>query len=177
MTLSTNDLVVEMLNDFGGEVVARAQRNIGAIRVVGGKRRRIDSSGKLRKSLTFSLRNRSGVYDLTFKAKGDAAVYANVVEEGRAPGKRQPPVDAILQWMKDKPIRLRSASGFVKTTEAKKRAVAFLIARKIGKEGTEGTHYMRDAYLEELQNRGDEFIVALEAALDNAIDNAKKKLK
>jgi len=52
--------------------------------------------------------------------------YFTVLETGRKPGKR-PPIDVIEQWVKDKPLSLDGRSS---------RSVAFLIARKIGEEGS-----------------------------------------
>lgn len=51
--------------------------------------------------------------------------YFTVLETGRKPGKR-PPIDVILQWIKDKPI----------ASDINPRSLAFLIARKIGEEGS-----------------------------------------
>lgn len=51
--------------------------------------------------------------------------YFTVLETGRKPGKR-PPIDVIEKWVKDKPI----------TSDISPRSLAFLIARKIGEEGS-----------------------------------------
>lgn len=53
--------------------------------------------------------------------------YAPVVEYGRRPGRRPPPRDRILEWMVLKGLE-PSESG------------AYLIARKIGRDGIEGKH-------------------------------------
>jgi len=52
--------------------------------------------------------------------------YFTVLETGRKPGKR-PPISVIEQWIKDKPIVTDGIST---------RSLAFLIARKIGEEGS-----------------------------------------
>ena len=52
--------------------------------------------------------------------------YFTVLETGRKPGKR-PPISVIEQWIKDKPIVPDGIST---------RSLAFLIARKIGEEGS-----------------------------------------
>lgn len=57
--------------------------------------------------------------------------YWKYVEYGRRPGKR-PPIDAIEQWIKVKPIIPDPINGRVPTT----KQLAFLISRKIGMEGT-----------------------------------------
>ena len=51
--------------------------------------------------------------------------YFTVLETGRKPGKR-PPIDVIEQWVRQKPI----------TSDISPRSLAFLIARKIGEEGS-----------------------------------------
>lgn len=51
--------------------------------------------------------------------------YFTVLETGRKPGKR-PPISVIEQWIKDKPI----------ASDISPRSLAFLIARKIGEEGS-----------------------------------------
>lgn len=51
--------------------------------------------------------------------------YFTVLETGRKPGKR-PPISVIEQWIKDKPI----------ASDINPRSLAFLIARKIGEEGS-----------------------------------------
>lgn len=57
------------------------------------------------------------------------AHYWYYIEHGRKPGKR-PPIASIEQWIEDKRIPLDGIT---------KRSLAFLIARKIGSEGTKGT--------------------------------------
>jgi hypothetical protein len=51
--------------------------------------------------------------------------YFTVLETGRKPGKR-PPIDVIEAWVRAKPI----------TSDISPRSLAFLIARKIGEEGS-----------------------------------------
>lgn len=51
--------------------------------------------------------------------------YFTVLETGRKPGKR-PPIDVIEKWIRDKPI----------ASDISPRSLAFLIARKIGEEGS-----------------------------------------
>lgn len=61
---------------------------------------------------------------------GDSAVYGDVIEQGRRPGARRPPTDAILAWV-------WSHRQFFDGVETEKDAkgVAFVVARKIGLEG------------------------------------------
>jgi hypothetical protein len=119
------------------------------------KRRRV-ATGKLKSSLTFFIR-KGGDWKIIFTAKGDAANYAPVIEWGRKPGSKQPPTYAIRQWMDRNPnmregsaqsrrIGLRGeGGGFIKETPGQRDRVAYLIARKIGKFGFPGIHYMKEA--------------------------------
>ena len=56
--------------------------------------------------------------------------YWRYVEYGRRPGK-MPPIDAIAEWIRIKPVIPNPVNGRVPDT----RSLAFLIARKIGREG------------------------------------------
>jgi hypothetical protein len=97
------------------------------------------ASGTLEKSLKYRLQIKGQNINVSVYAKGKASQYFLARENGRKPGK-QPPVDAILEWMRIKPIKLRDKESgkFKKPTEALKRQVAFLIARKIGRDGIKG---------------------------------------
>lgn len=66
--------------------------------------------------------------------------YWKYVEYGRRPGKR-PPIDAIEQWVKVKPIIPNPINGRVPTT----KQLAFLISRKIGMEGTKAQRPLEKA--------------------------------
>lgn len=56
--------------------------------------------------------------------------YWRYVEYGRRPGK-MPPIDNIKDWIKVKPVIPDARTGKIPTTNQ----LAFLIARKIGREG------------------------------------------
>lgn len=61
--------------------------------------------------------------------------YWKFVEYGRGPGK-MPPIDVIEQWIKIKPVIPEPINGRVPDT----RQLAFLIARKIGRDGIVGRY-------------------------------------
>jgi len=78
----------------------------------------VNASGKLKDSVRQDIKNNVGrVYALD---------YIYYLEKGRKPGKR-PPSKAIEQWITDKGLILDGIS---------KKSLAYLIARKIGEEGT-----------------------------------------
>lgn len=61
--------------------------------------------------------------------------YWKYVEYGRGPGKR-PPIDAIENWIRIKPVIPDARNGRIPNS----RQLAFMIARKIGNEGTTARH-------------------------------------
>jgi hypothetical protein len=65
----------------------------------------------------------------------DLEHYWKYVEYGRGPGKR-PPIDAIENWVRIKPVVPDSRNGRIPNS----RQLAFMIARKIGNEGTTARH-------------------------------------
>lgn len=82
--------------------------------------------------------------------------YWKYVESGTKP--HFPPISAILQWIKVKPvIPSRTYNGKLPTQEQ----LAFLIARKISEKGTEGTN--------DLEQSRDELDGALDEILEQSI--------
>ena len=69
--------------------------------------------------------------DTTFSVGFELEDYWKYVEYGRRPGK-QPPIEAIENWVRVKPIVPDSRTDKVPNT----KQLAYLIARKIGREGT-----------------------------------------
>lgn len=65
-------------------------------------------------------------------------IYHDAAEEGRKAG-RPPPTAALIPWVGSK---LGVPPG------PQRRSVAFLVARKIGKKGTEGAHMVEEGWAE-----------------------------
>lgn len=63
-------------------------------------------------------------------------IYHDVVEDGRRPGK-MPPVEALIPWV---------ASKLGVPPGPERRAIAFLIARKIGRQGTRPANMVEDGW-------------------------------
>jgi len=173
-----NKIWSEALGDLGTEVVERAQRNLGAYRTVGGKKRRAVASDNLRKSLSFMRVPINAPRSVVFFARGSAAEYADVVEQGRKPNSKMPPPDKILQWMRVKPVRLRGpAGGFIAASEKQKIRVAFAIARSIGERGIPGIFYFKDALRDTLNDKAQELNEKLGEAVLVEIDLKEIKAK
>jgi hypothetical protein len=130
-----------VVNDMAKRFVELMQSDYRMKRKVGRNYTNAVASGTLEKSLAYRLKIKGKSIDISIYAKGKASQYFLARENGRRPGK-QPPVSAILEWMQIKPIRLRDKeSGKIKkSTESLKKQVAFLIARKIGRDGIKGWH-------------------------------------
>jgi hypothetical protein len=130
-----------VVNDMAKRFVELMQSDYRMKRKVGRNYTNAVASGTLEKSLAYRLKIKGKAIDISVYAKGKASQYFLARENGRKSGK-QPPVSAILEWMRLKPIKLRDKESgkFQKPTEALKRQVAFLIARKIGRDGIKGWH-------------------------------------
>lgn len=95
------------------------------------------ASGDLLNNIEYEVTRGDFTYTIYVKMKD----YWYYVENGRKAGK-MPPIDNILRWITVKPVLPRpNAKGKLPTPQQ----LAFLIARKIGEEGTEGTQDLRKA--------------------------------
>lgn len=137
-----------VVNEMAKRFVELMQSDYRMKRKVGRNFTNAIASGTLEKSLAYRLKIKGSSINVSVYAKGKASKYFLAREDGRRAGTKQPPVSAILDWMQIKPIKLRDkeTGKFKKPTEALKRQVAFLIARKIGKQGIKGWKAFDYAY-------------------------------
>ena len=151
-----------VVNDMAKRFVELMQSDYRMKRKVGRNYTNAVASGTLEKSLAYRLQIKGQSINISVFAKGKASNYFLARENGRRPGAKQPPVDAILDWMRIKPIKLRDKESgkFKKSTEELKRQVAFLIARKIGRDGIKGWH----AFDYAMENIWDEYEAKVVAA-------------
>lgn len=118
------------------------------------------ASGDLLNNIEYEVTRGDFTYTIYVKMKD----YWYYVENGRKAGK-WPPIDNILNWIKIKPVLPRpNAKGKLPTPQQ----LAFLIARKIGEEGTEGTQDLRKA----TDTIWDTFEDRLYEAIDEDVDAA-----
>ena len=159
----------QILNEYAATVVERAQSNLRIKRRVRGKVVNRVSSGTLLNSLVYKIKVRYGKPTIDFTVKGPAGQYADVIEFGRKPNSKMPPVSAIEKWIRMKPLKLRNRQGeFIKSTESAIKSAAYNIARSIGEKGIEGINYygeaiddtwddykdkLMDAYIKDIENR------------------------
>lgn len=95
-----------------------------------------EATGNLAGSVMFSVDHRG----IQYKVILDLLSYWKYVEYGRRAGK-MPPIQAIMDWIKVKPVIPKEINGQLPT----ERQLAFLIARSIGENGTEGKHVLEKA--------------------------------
>lgn len=153
-----------LLNEYAATVVERAQSNLRIKRRIRGKvvnRVGSNRSDNLLNSLTYKLRIRYNKPTIDFTVKGQAGNYADVIEYGRKPGAKMPPVSAIEQWIRIKPLKLRNRQGeFIKSTETAIKSAAFAIAKSIGENGIEGINYYQDAINDTWEDYSEQLIQA-----------------
>lgn len=109
--LTTNEIVAEYLNRIKDGIIA-------------------DAESKSQKIPVSSFR----VESISFGGKLYAADYFKYLVTGRGPGKRPPP-DKMLKFVQDNPQMLEEARKVFKNIS--ENSLAFLIGRKIGREGTD----------------------------------------
>ena len=118
------------------------------------------ASGDLLNNIEYEITRGDFTYTIYVKMKD----YWYYVENGRKAGK-WPPIDNILNWIRVKPVLPRpNAKGKLPTPQQ----LAFLIARKIGEEGPEGTQDLRKA----TDTIWDTFEDRLYEAIDEDVDAA-----
>lgn len=156
------DKFEDILNEFAVAVVERAQSNLRIKRRVRGKVVNRVASGHLIKSLYYNITFKGSNPNIDFTVSNEqAAKYADVIELGRRPGAKMPPVSAIEQWIKIKPLKLRNRQGeFIKSTESNIKSAAFAIAKGIAKNGIEGINYYKEAIEDTWDDYGDKLIDA-----------------
>lgn len=101
-------------------------------------RRNKIASGELLNTAAYRIQTGEGVIEVQLTL----APWWRWVEYGRKPGGKFPPRSAILKWIKDKPIIPRpDARGKLPTPQS----LAYLIGRKIAREGIPATHFLASA--------------------------------
>lgn len=127
--------VAEVLERYGAEFIELYKLNL----VASGR----PASGKLADSLSY----RVSLDGRTFAVDISLLEYWKYIENGTRP--HFPPISAIRDWIRVKPVLPRPMQNGKLPTESQ---LAFLIARKISREGTKGINDFERAN-DELFNR------------------------
>ena len=145
--------VIKFLNDFGNELADKYQRNLVNDDA-------IDTS-KLLNSIRYIFKNNNTSFEISM----EMAEYWKYVENGRKSGKF-PPISAIREWVKVKPVMPRPYNGKLPT----ENQLAFLIARSISKNGIRPRPIFKDSIddlMQYLENGlEDAFTKDVEAEMD-----------
>jgi hypothetical protein len=125
--------------------VSTALRKVGGLTVQrlsqGLKESNSDASGKLDASIGFNIKSTSKGIDLNI----EMLEYWGAVDGGRRKGK-QPPINKILEWLTYPNVRDKLRSGQSDAPIDNPESLAFLIARKIGRQGTKGTNFATNVF-------------------------------
>ncbi len=128
----------------------------------------LNSSG----SLMESIQAKDGT-DLDFSIMGND--YGEVLNDGREAGKF-PNIDALVDWIKTKPVRLRDSKGkFVTATDSKIKGLAYVIGRSIKDNGSPATNFLTDIVNEEF-SKLESIVVPLEKDILQDIDGFMESL-
>lgn len=142
--------VINLLNEYAGKASQLYKDKL----LDDGKK----ATGQLLNSISTKVKSNGIDYVITL----EAANYFKWVEEGRKPGKFPPP-DAILKWIKAKPVLPYPDKKGKLPTE---KQLAYLIGRKIANEGIEAGHQLK--YTVDTLNA--EYIPKLQNALNKDFD-------
>lgn len=194
--------IQQALTSFADEVIRVAKIDIEAKRTINGRRTNRVASGNLRDSLTYTLLETSKGTQIAFTVKdAKTAEYADVIDKGRRPNRKQPPTEAILKWMKIKGIKLRDSNNKIlkkqpvmklktvkvkakgkrkaknvkRATDSRWNAAAYNIARAIGKRGIVGINYMDNAIQPVWREYDDVFGEALNKMMRIRLDESLQK--
>ena len=187
----------DVLLDFGESVTESARSNIRIQQTRYGKKRKANTTGTLAASLFYDMDVSGNTPSIAF---GSTAAYAAWVEYGRqgkesnykgidtrfAASAAKPPVEAILNWMNLKKIKLRAmgetgkmtkfAKSAVNKDEDRRLRVANAMAKSIEKKGIAPLYYFRDAFLVWLPDYAPQLNGAMSDAVNIYILNQTRKL-
>ena len=183
MAFSKEGPIQAVLRSYADEVVRRAKSNLKIQQKIGKRTGNRYATGTLYDSLVAKASFYSGGMLIRFGTNSEVTEkYAKVIEFGRRPGAKMPPVDAIFRWMQIRKVRLRDYSNpdpmkrgkFIPYSDAAARSAAFNIARSIGKKGIIGIKYFSDAILETFDDYGQEIADAYAREIIFVLDLDKK---
>ena len=133
------------LDNYSKELVKLLKIEIGRNRTRSYKSGRsynspIDNTGSLRESIESLAKESANGFGFNIMANE----YVLAVDKGSK--QKSPPIENIIDWIRSKPVRIRDSKGrFVQATDYRVRGLAFVIARKIGRDGIEATGFIQDA--------------------------------
>ena len=171
---------LEALNKFSSNVIRLAKIGLGARRTIVGRRTKwkgrkpissvkvnrkgiINTTGTLSKSLSSDMNEANGGVEVKFMMED----YGKFIDEGRKAGKVSKNA-RIDKWAKKKPLKPRvfkdgKMGGYAKDTQQARKAMEFMVRRKIQAFGYEKTEFFTEPFNNELKK--------LTQPLENALAN------
>lgn len=140
--------LIKILNTIGTEIRDKYKEKVktGAY-----------ATGKLYNSVQYKV----SITDSSVKLSLNLEDYWINVENGRAAGKKMPPISVIRKWMLSKNI-------------PDKNGLAYLISRKISKKGIKAKPYLRQTKNEVIPNYMDDITKAINQDLKESLNKKKK---
>lgn len=166
----------EILKEFGERVTKLAKINIGATRTVKDykgrpRKRRIEFTGKLRKSLNYKV----DVFTNSIGFYIEMEDYGKDIDQGKKAGGMPDSIPKLETWIKNKPVRLRTAQGqFIKQTPSMVKSFAESIAYKHQKYGTQPTNFLTEPFTREFKNLPEEMLEAFGLDVESFLDQQFK---
>jgi hypothetical protein len=128
-----NDNLKKTLDEIGSDIVKEVVQEL----IRAGKK----DTGNLVNSIEYNvLETVDGVL-----LKINAPEYLKYIDEGRRPNSKQPPISAIIPWVRRKGIVVQGAKN--------ERQSAFVIARAIGKNGIRPLNFLQPTIERVLKNK------------------------
>lgn len=148
----------DVLNDYAKNIVDTYKGKIEDVR----------ASGELYKSITYQVNGKGGNFEVVISLEE----YWKNIEYGRRPGAKFPPVDAIKEWIRVKriipePYTLPGGKQIIPT----ENQLAYLIGRKISRDGIKPKPYLEEAVNENYESFSAELLSVLGDTIFNLIDN------
>lgn len=111
------------------------------------------STGALSQSIRFDVTDEETIQKMTLYMED----YWQYVDEGRKKGGKQPPIDSILKFIRNRGIaptapkrKLNKASKKI-SMDKRRRSLAFIISRSIAKKGIKPTDFYTDTVTPQLE--------------------------
>lgn len=126
----------QVLKDFEQEFIHAIQRSIE------------ENDRFARGQLFQSVKAQTKIYGQKVVMEVSMLEYWKYVEEGRRKGAKMPPIDAMLNFIRDRGIKVTDKKAPKKskqTLEKKRRSLAFVLGRSISKKGITPTHFLKEA--------------------------------
>lgn len=144
----------QLFNKFGKNIIKQARSNLTKLKK--------KDTGGLYDSLSYIINEDNGKYTISFSMEE----YGEYVDEGVSGTKKgyntpyqfkkQPPIKAILPWVKRKGLRLRDEKG--RFTKGNQKSLAFLIARSIKRNGIKPTKFFTKPFENEFNKLSDDVL-------------------